>query len=84
MYTPLEFFASIGDVNRYALLSRMVADCRYYLGYGNRSPKCLWAGEPAAQLVYMGYLLHSFQPDAMPEWFTPSDLAALKRQMLTV
>lgn len=30
---------------RYMLLSRMQSDCEYYLNYGNRNPKRLWAGD---------------------------------------
>ena len=30
---------------RYMLLARMQSDCEYYLDYGGRDPKRLWAGE---------------------------------------
>lgn len=28
---------------QYKMLDRMKSDCEYYLGYGNRSTKYLWA-----------------------------------------
>ena len=31
---------------RYQLLDRMRCDCEYFLNYGNRCNKFLWAGEP--------------------------------------
>ena len=31
-------------VFRYQLLGRLQADCEYYLNYGNRNIKRLWAG----------------------------------------
>ena len=38
---------------RYMLLSRMQSDCEYYLNYGNRNPKRLWAGDEQRQIEYM-------------------------------
>ena len=32
------------DTFRYQLLDRLRMDCDYYLGYGNRNPRYLWAG----------------------------------------
>ena len=29
---------------RYMLLGRLQADCEYYLGFGNKSSRRLWAG----------------------------------------
>ena len=37
---------------RYMLLSRMQSDCEYYLNYGNRNPKRLWAGDEQRQIEY--------------------------------
>ena len=33
------------SVFRYQLLDRLRSDCEYYLNYGNRHPKTLWAGD---------------------------------------
>ncbi len=34
----------------YMLLDRMRLDCEYYLGYGNRCAKYLWAGNEKDQI----------------------------------
>ena len=34
---------------RYMLLARMQSDCEYYLDYGGRDPKRLWAGDKVAR-----------------------------------
>ena len=35
---------------RYMLLGRLQADCEYYLGFGNKSSRRLWAGSEKAQI----------------------------------
>ena len=45
---------------RYQLLDRMGMDCRYYLGYGNRCAKFLWAGDEKLQIAYMKAIWDSF------------------------
>ncbi|HON55254.1 MAG TPA: hypothetical protein PLG03_06870 [Bacteroidales bacterium] len=32
------------------LLARMQSDCEYYLNYGSRDPKRLWAGDEERQI----------------------------------
>ena len=41
---------------RYMLLSRLQADCEYYLNYGNRNTKRLWAGNNRNGCQWMKYL----------------------------
>lgn len=53
---------------RYMLLSRLQSDCEYYLNYGNRQPKCLWADDEDLQVELMIKLHNSF--DEKPEWLT--------------
>ena len=38
---------------RYMLLGRLQADCEYYLGFGNKSSRRLWAGSEKTQIEYM-------------------------------
>ena len=60
-----------GDSNfRYRLLGRMCSDCEYYLGYGNRCSKHLWAGNESDQIACMKALWKSFSDDAKPEWLS--------------
>ena len=66
---------------RYMLLGRLQSDCEYYLGYGNRSPKCLWAGNEAEQIEYMTKIHDSFGEDAKPEWLTMEQIKEYSREM---
>lgn len=55
---------------RYQLLERLVTDCKYFLGYGNRQEKCLWAGNVQDHIIAMQVLWRSFPYDKKPEWLT--------------
>lgn len=66
---------------RYMLLSRLQSDCEYYLGYGNRYPKCLWAGNEAEHIEYMKKIHDSFGEDAKPEWLTMEQIKEYSRKM---
>ena len=52
----------------YQLLDRLRSDCEYYLNYGNRHPKSLWAGDEKLQIEFMIKLHESFKEDEKPEW----------------
>ena len=68
---------------RYRLLSRMQADCNYYLGYGNRHPKYLWAGSEKDQIECMKALWNSFPEDGKPEWLSFEAILDYEKQMVT-
>ena len=53
---------------RYMLLGRLQADCEYYLGFGNKSSRRLWAGSEKAQIEYMTKIHDSFRENEKPEW----------------
>lgn len=55
---------------RYRLLSRMQADCEYYLGYGNRYAVHLWTQNEADQIIAMRLLWNSFPNNKKPEWLS--------------
>lgn len=76
-----QFFEYIGTINRYSLLDRMRCDCDYFLGYGSRLNKYLWAGEPAAQIRFMKWLWESFKPEEKPEWLTLEQIEDLEKRM---
>lgn len=59
---------------RYMLLDRLRADCKYYLGAGNRMEKYLWAGSVGDQILAMQTLWRSFDQDKKPEWLSWEDL----------
>ena len=63
----------------YRLLSRLKADCDYYLGAGGRSEKHLWAGSVEAQITKMRELYDAL-PEK-PEWLTEQDIDLYESQM---
>ena len=50
---------------RYMLLDRLRQDCLYFLGFGNRCERCLWAGNIRDQ----------------PEWLPWDEILALEARM---
>lgn len=67
---------------RYMLLGRLQRDCEYYLGYGNRQNKHLWAGNVEDQIDTMITLYESFGDDKKPEWITMDDIEKYREEML--
>jgi len=71
---------SIGVIqDDYRLLSRLKADCDYYLGAGGRAEKHLWAGSVEAQITKMRELYDAL-PEK-PEWLTEQDIDRYESQM---
>jgi hypothetical protein len=66
----------------YQLLGRLQMDCEYYLGYGNRNAKRLWAGTEKAQIEKMKELHNSFADDAKPEWLTFDQILKYEQLMI--
>lgn len=71
----LEKHGLMGDEEfRYRMLSRLQADCDYYLGYGCRFAGKLWANNEEEHAVCMEALWESFPDDKKPEWLTKGQL----------
>lgn len=68
---------------RYLLLGRLQADCQYYLGYGNRNTKRLWAGNETKQIELMIKLYNSFREDEKPTWITMDEIMEYSQEMTT-
>ena len=66
---------------RYMLLGRMQEDCKYYLGYGGRCKKYLWANDVDLQIYLMRILLDSFAEEKKPEWIRKEDIDEYERLM---
>lgn len=66
---------------RYMLLGRLQSDCEYYLNYGNRYPKSLWAGDETRQIELMIKLHDSFKEDEKPEWLTMERIMEYAKEM---
>ena len=70
------------SVFRYQLLDRLRSDCEYYLNYGNRHPKSLWAGDEKLQIEFMIKLHESFKEDEKPEWLTMDEILEYSKKMI--
>lgn len=63
----------------YRLLSRLKADCDYFLGAGGRAEKHLWAGNGREQIAKMRELYDAL-PEK-PEWLTMEDIERYAQRM---
>ena len=70
-------YADGGEVDNrhnYMMLSRLKSDCDYYLGYGNRSERSLWADNVDEHIEEMKRLWNNLPKDAKPEWLSMEDI----------
>lgn len=67
---------------QYQMLDRLKSDCEYYLGYGYRDPKCLWAKSEKDQVEEMKKIWNSFSRDEKPEWLTWSQIEKYERDIV--
>jgi len=66
----------------YQLLSRLQQDCEYYLGFGARNKKFLWALDEAEQIQKMKEL-YSVLPEK-PQWISLADIERYECAMVCV
>lgn len=66
---------------RYMMIDRLRQDCKYYLGYGGRNPKNLWAGNEKDQIENMRALWNSFPEEDKPEWLTWEEIDIYAQRM---
>ena len=66
---------------RYMMLSRMKMDCDYYLGYGGRNARQLWAGDESSQIANMRALWSTFPEEDVPEWLTWEEICEYAKKM---
>lgn len=70
------------DKFRYQLLSRLKSDCDYYLGFGGRSARNLWAKTEREHIDKMKELHNTFSESDKPEWLTYDNI--LEYEMLMI
>lgn len=70
------------DTFNYQLLSRLQQDCEYYLGFGARNKKYLWALDEAEQIKKMRDL-YAVLPKK-PAWITLADIDKYEAAMVTL
>lgn len=63
------------------MLDRMRQDCEYYLNYGGRSAKVLWAGDEKRHIQNMKDIWNSFDENDKPEWLTVEEIDEFARKM---
>ena len=63
----------------YRLLSRLKADCDYFLGAGGRAEKHLWAGNVREQIAKMRELYAALSDE--PKWLTMEDIDRYAQRM---
>ena len=76
---PVEETVPYNYEHGYLLLSRLKADCDYFLGAGGRAEKHLWAGNVREQIAKMRELYNAL-PEK-PEWLTMEDIDRYESQM---
>jgi hypothetical protein len=79
-YEEMAKGGEVGDFN-YMMLGRLQSDCEYYLSYGNRSERQLWAGSVEGQIKEMKRIWHSLPEDKKPEWLSMEDILEYERKM---
>lgn len=65
----------------YMMLSRLQADCEYYLGYGNRSLTILSDGSVTQHINRMKELWNTFPEGQKPEWLTWEQILNYEKEM---
>lgn len=68
--------------HHYMLLSRLLEDCRFFLGHGNAYEGHLWAGSVESQVEKMREIYDSFADEAKPEWTSRAEIDGLEVKML--
>lgn len=66
---------------RFQMLGRLEADCKYFLGYGNRNENRLWAHNTEDQILYMKALYLSFGEADRPKWISLEKIKKYEKEM---
>lgn len=76
-------YANGGEVNEYdyMMLGRLQSDADYYLGYGNRNEKHLWALNVDDHIKEMKNRWNALPEDKKPEWLTMEDILEYEKKM---
>jgi len=74
-----EEFINEGTEFNYMMLSRLQADCEYFLGNGKGSERSLHQGSVEAQIAEMKKIWNSLKEK--PEWLTMEQIDDYEKQM---
>lgn len=67
----------------YMMLSRLQADCEYFLGNGTGSVRNLYYDTVEEHIAEMKKLWNGFPEDAKPEWLSYEEIENYEKEMLT-
>lgn len=81
LLVPASSLGKLAHMCEDMLLDRLRQDCLYFLGFGNRCERCLWAGNIRDQIGYMKALWNSFPSAGKPEWLPWDEILALEARM---
>lgn len=60
-----------GDLDfRYQFLGRLQFDCEYFLGFGSRSERVLWAKNVDDHISLMRDVYNTFRQEEKPQWMS--------------
>lgn len=69
---------------QYQMLDRLRCDCDYYLGYGHRNPRNLWAKDEKEHIGHMKSIWLSFSEEEKPEWLTWEQILEYEKAMCII
>ena len=69
------------DTFRYMMLDRLLCDCRYYLGNGDRCTSNLWTKDENKQIKYIKALYNSFDNSNKPKFISMEDILQFEKKM---
>lgn len=64
----------------YMMLDRLRSDCNFFLGFGDRNPKVLWAENVADHIAEMKRI-YELLP-TKPEWITMEEILEIEKKMI--
>lgn len=65
----------------YMMLSRLQSDCRYFMGWGRRSERVLWAGNVERHITEMKRIWNEFPEGMKPQWLTMEGIIKYETEM---
>lgn len=65
----------------YMMLDRLRCDCEYFLGFGGRNERRLWAGSVEKQIETMHEIWDYLE--VKPEWLNKEQIEDYKNQMIS-
>lgn len=69
------------DRFNYMMLSRLQMDCEYYLGYGRKYAKVLWANDEQKHIDEMKRLYYDMPYHQRPQWLSETKLKYYAKKM---